>query len=793
VAAEPEITPNEPADPGEHPVTAVEAPELPDETTVLEEFNSRFRHSKDHHADWRDEARMLYDMVASRQWAQEDEEKLRLESRPVVTFNLFGKYIDALVGLQINNRQDIKFLPREAGDAKSNELLTGAVMWGRDLTDVADDETDAFGDAVLHGYGWVQGYLDRDHLPEGIPTGQRVDPLEMFPDPIARKRNLTDGRYCIRVKFVDKEEYQELTGTQTSDDNTLAELVAEGDDVLTVIEEPQDYRKSGVNHDTRKRTRKPVADYEFWRRETQMAVQVHPPQQPGQQPQPAPKPTVMELREWKIYEGLLQRAKWQYTATPVKQKVYYRARICDGRVQELKRSPYQEGFTYHAITGKRDRNSGTFYGIGRALVDPQRWVNKFFSTILYSLMTGAKGGLIAEENAFADARKAEGEWANPSAITWVKDGAIQKGKVMEKPIAKYPEGLERLMTFSMNAIPQVSGLNAELLGLADRVQAGVVEAQRKQSAMAIISWAFDAMRRYYRSMGRQMATYVIEYMPAETLILINGENGRQYVPLVKEGLSRHFDVVVDEAPTSVNMKERVWAVLENLIPQLLQAGLKIPQEILDYSPLPSDLVDAWKEVLKPDPQQQQMAQEGQQKALEKLTAEVQKTLAGAELDKAKVAEIMSEIQKPTGDHLKLLEAQMQASVDSRIAQLKADKDAETKLMIAEMNLQSKERIAQLEMMIDTRLQQSQQASDERLQESKQHSDVQSKIAVAAIARGKPEMSADDAEKPDPVDVLTEAVRDLREGIKRLEPREQKPRRFKIRRDKAGNMVEASEE
>ena len=251
-----DIAPDQPADPGEHPAPErIEAPEMPDEAKVLEEFNARFKHSKDHHAAWRDETRLLYDMVACRQWDPEDEATLKSEGRPIVTFNLFGKYIDALVGLQINNRQDIKFLPRELGDAKANELLTGAVQWGRDLTDVADDETDAFGDAILTGYGWMQGYLDRDLVADGVPTGQRVDPLEMFPDPTARTRNLTDGRYCIRVKFVDKEEYAEITGATVEDDTSLAELVAEEDDVLTVIEEPQDYGKPETA-DPRRRSRR---------------------------------------------------------------------------------------------------------------------------------------------------------------------------------------------------------------------------------------------------------------------------------------------------------------------------------------------------------------------------------------------------------------------------------------------------------------------------------------------------------------------------------------------------------
>src|SRR6185369_12785497 len=94
-----------------------------------------------------------------------------------------------------------------------------------------------------------------------------------------------------------------------------------------------------------------------------------------------------------------------------------------------------------------------------------------------------------------------------------------------------------------------------------------------------------------------------------------GPDSAQYAPLIKSQLAVTFDVVVDEAPTSTNMKERVWAVIQDLVPQLLQAGLPIPKEVLDYSPLPADLAQKWKETLAPTPeaeQQKQLALQGLQ-------------------------------------------------------------------------------------------------------------------------------------------------------------------------------------
>ena len=142
---------------------------------VLREFQQRYKMAKSHWKDWRTEARNLYDFIAGRQWSDEDLAKLNEEQRPVVTFNIAGKYMDAITGLQINNRQEIRYFPRTNGAAKVNELMTGAVAWCRDLSNMIDEETDAFYDATLTGLGWMEGYLDKDLEIEGVAAGRRVD------------------------------------------------------------------------------------------------------------------------------------------------------------------------------------------------------------------------------------------------------------------------------------------------------------------------------------------------------------------------------------------------------------------------------------------------------------------------------------------------------------------------------------------------------------------------------------------------------------------------------------------
>lgn len=599
---------------------------------VLAKFRTRFKSSKHHFRTWRAEAKDLYGFMAGRQWDPEDEERMKEARKPIITFNLASKFIDAVVGLQINNRQEIRYFPRENGDVGISDLATGAVKWNRDVADAEDEETDAFADVVLTGMGFIEHRLEDTLDSEGFIAQERRDPLEIYPDPAARKRNLSDARFIIRLVPFTKETYEERFGDYDGNPEQ-PEFLAEPEEEPELIKTPEDYddEEEGAQF----KNYLYVAQYQWWELEDGVIVEAILPDATGQV---KPQRQEFKAEEWAGMEPKLAAAGIQYTVRKIKTRCYYQAFITGGKVRDKVKLP-TSGFTIKAITGKRDRNQGTWYGIGRNIKDPNLWVNKFFSSILWTLSVNSKGGLLAESDAFDDPRKAEKSWADPSAITFVAPGALVEGKVKDKPPATYPQGMDRLMEFSLRALPEVSGLNLELMGLADRQQAGVLEAQRKQSAMAIIAWAFDGMRRYYKESGRIMLELIREYMADGRLIRIAGETGQKYVPLLKDELSGTYDIVIDEAPTSTNMRERVWAVLSEVIPVALKAGVKIPPEVLEYAPIPDDLAQKWKKGMEPSPEEQEKQQKQIELMVKDAMAKIRKTEAEAGLAEARAAEI----------------------------------------------------------------------------------------------------------------------------------------------------------
>lgn len=312
-------------------------------------------------------------------------------------------------------------------------------------------------------------------------------------------------------------------------------------------------------------------------------------------------------------------------------------------------APCPRQFSFQCITGKRDRNKGTWYGLVRGMKDPQRWANKWLSQMMHIMNANSKGGLLAEKGAFANQRQAEESWSDPSAITWLADGALMGNKVKEKPPAQFPVGFQQLTEFAVSSIRDTSGVSVEMLGLREAGQAASLEAQRRQAGMTILQPFFDSLKYYRELQGGVMLYYIQEDLSDGRLVKIVGEEKAQYVPLVRQATSE-YDIIVDDAPSSPNQKEATWAIMMQLLPAF---GKMIPPQmlltLLEYSPLPSTVVDKLvKQAQDMQAQEQQSAQEQQQKMVQMAEAregaEVNKLTSEAEKNRTMAANDTAELE-----------------------------------------------------------------------------------------------------------------------------------------------------
>lgn len=578
----------------------------------------------DHLSEWRKEADEAYEFYAGHQWSDDERKLFEDDGRIAPIFNLTAVNIDAVCGLEVNNRQDVKYLPRTEGDVKVNELLSSAGMWVRDQAQAEDEESNAFKDTSITGLGVTE---TRKAGEEEISIDRR-DPRECFYDPSAKKSNLVDRRYGGRVIEMDTDEAVQFFGGQYEAVQINAKWawmgVGKQGDGVERLDYPSE-QMGTVSNDSRPK-----------------------------------KVCVVEI---------------EYFEWVGPQKVYFQAFL--GNSMVLERNPLKE-WAYNWMTGKYDAKKRYWYGLIRAFKDPQKFINKMISVGTHILATNAKGGLIYERGVFTDARAAERDWSNPQKNVEVAEGALANGRIQPRTAPAFPAAVSQLLDFALQIFNRVTGINAEILGNADRDQPASLEAQRRQSAVTILASLFDSKRRYHKEQGATLLE-LMKTLPPETLVRVvmdepqmppmpeappgtppeqvlamreqysqaqgQMQQQAQQERFVRFGMIQQafmndtikFDVIVDEAPTSPNQQQETIAK----IAMMARNGLALPPEaqaiVVKNIGLPSTIADEIAQAMTgQNPQVQQLQQQLQQGA--QMLQQKEQELAQTKEDKTIEAE-----------------------------------------------------------------------------------------------------------------------------------------------------------
>jgi hypothetical protein len=659
-------------------------------------FAERFRAARDKRKEWIDGgddgtgADGDFGFVAGFQWDADDVEYLTAQGRVPITFNRTSAYIDSVSGLEVNNRQEVRFIPRtnQPGPAGVSELATGAVKWSRDDCDAEDEESNAFYDCIVCGEGWTQTTMNYDDDPDGLIIVEQRDPRNIYPDPDSRKANYADARFVFYVQDMDRDKAENMF--PDADPSLLDAMWAR--DTEDEGEEPVNRRlsslyKNNVTGDSSQSRTVRIVEAEWF--EYEVAHRVVDATTGARKH--------MSADEFSAYS---QAHEDTFGTKPKsvrdKRKKFYRA-ILGQTVLAESNGPARGGFTLKAITGKRDRKKRQWYGLVRAMRDPQMWSNKFLSQIIHIINSNAKGGLFAEVGAFVNAKEAQEEYAQPNSITMLQQGGL--ARIQQKEPPQLPAGLQFLMQYAVSAVSDAVGSNPEMMGQADRAQAGVVEEHRKQSAMTIFAGLFANFRRYRKEQGRLHLWFIQEFISDGRLIRIGGPDDAKFVPLVRDAMLGEYDLVVDDQPTSPNMKERTWGAILSLFPVLSKMELppQVMMTLMQYSPLPSTLVSKVSGMIPPpqqgpSPQQQaemqkmqaegallqakaqreQALSQGEQAKVQMIPIDVAEKQARVELLRAQAINALGQVQM---DHNDAAFQQAMASIDALVQVAGAHQDA----------------------------------------------------------------------------------------------------------------------
>ena len=551
------------------------------------------------------------------QWDSRTKRELSEQLRPAMSFNRVAPVVDAVTGQQIANRQEVRYIPREEGDVKVNELLTGAASWFRDLSEADDEDSDAFYSCAVAGMGWTDTRMEFEERDDGDPSVECIPAEEMVWDCNAKRPNLTDARRLWRVRCIALDAAEEMFEGRSRMELDAAWARGDGrnSEQPYVADEPRNRsagRSAGPMHNE-----VTIVQVQWIERKPVMMVA---------------DPMTGQIAEFepKQYDKLKKRfgqMGMKLQGTKRMRKVRKQA-FLGGVVLDVTDAPCPDEFSWQCVTGKRDPVNGYWYGIVRAMIEPQEWANKWLSQMLHLMNASAKGGLMAERGTAGNIEEVEESWAANDAITWFENGSISQGKVQPKPMQGIPPQLIMLTELAISSIRDVSGVNLEMLGMRE----------------AVLQWLFDGFRRYRRSQGKVILYYLQNDMSDGRLVRVLGKNGEKYVPLMREA-DLEYDIIVDEAPTAPNQKERTWQLISAIMPNVREMITpEVMLELLEYSPLPTSVVEKLREMAEAA---QQSPEAAQQKEIQvrKAAADVSKDEADA--FRSQMAGLLDQIRAQT--------------------------------------------------------------------------------------------------------------------------------------------------
>ena len=590
----------------------------------------------DFSADWRRRATEAFGFVAGDQLSDDDKALLDSQNRPYVVFNRTLTILKAVAGMEINGRHEITFLPEENDDTVVAEILSGTSKWMGQQCDGEDEQSAAFQQCCITGIGVTESRFSFEEKSNGMYVEEMFDCREFYWGRTARKKNLEDAPRMWRVRRMALSDAMQMFPgySRRQLDASWADIGSDYDRGPRSIEEKRirDGKNSYLDWDDTNEVT--IVCGQWWEREPYYLVA---DEENGRKVE-------VSLKEYRLLRRIaMLRGMPEPNAVRLTRKVFKQVFLGNEVLGEITPAPLGNRFSWGVITGEWDAKKRQWFGMVRTVEDPQKWANKFMSQVMHIMNSTAKGGILAETDAFDDQIDAEEGYALADQITWVKSGALsgQRPKVMPKPGQGDASAYVQLLQYAVSAIKDVTGINPELLGQQDMQQPGVVEAMRKQAGMTVLATLFDSLRRYRKIVGRMRLWVIQNRLSDGRIVRVVGQQYSGAVRLVKDLTVGEYDVSVDDAPTSPNMKEANWAIIQPMLAifkDQLMAQPDVLAQVLEYSPLPSQLVAGIKRVIlaqQSDPAKQAEQQKIKELTFAKLISEVRKNDSQADLNSAK--------------------------------------------------------------------------------------------------------------------------------------------------------------
>lgn len=514
------------------------------------------------------------DFYDNEQWDAEDAAEVSARCQIPLVYNEIAPMVDWLIGTERRTKADWSVLPRAEDDVAIADIKTNVLKYISDVNRVPFARSQAFGDAIKSGLGWLDDGVQDDPTKE-VLYSKREDWRRVLYDSSSYELDLSDARYVFRWRWVDE-------------DVALAMFPERKEAILRAIEDQGAYdsdsdadewylgsRVASFSSDNLSGSTLIRSGSGFVADRRRRRVKLIEAQYR--------EPVSVRVATSGPLRGIILPDDHKYPAEDETARVMMRVHFAVfTEADMLSYGPSQLRHNRFSLTPLwcyrrgRDRQP---YGVIRRVRDIARDLNKRASKAQFLLSTNQ---IIADEGAVADWDEARDEVDRP-------DGTIVKRPGKEFTIRRDTDaatGQINMMTLAAQSIQKIGGVNNENLGRqTNAVSGAAIEARQNQGAVGTTE-PFDNLRYAIQVQGEKQLSLSEQFYTEAKVVRLTGANGKidwlkiNQPELQPDGSVRYLnDITESLADFVVSDQDYAGTLRQVMFESLNQLATRLPPDV----------------------------------------------------------------------------------------------------------------------------------------------------------------------------------------------------------------------
>jgi hypothetical protein len=570
------------------------------------------------------------------QWDSSVLAELDRLNRAGLTINEIAPNIDTLIGYQMEQRTDLRYLPQESGDQRVADMLNVVSKKILDSCYYPREETKVFKDICVAGFGVLNMYMNFEENIQGVIKVERFPWDDTYYGP-HEKEDLSDCEYEIKSRM------QSLAKLKQSYPKKAKEIEQSFNSYRGQYPDlnKMDDGRSGTHMDYRDAPK--IEDgfiqtldgdirlLDLKRKQFRLVQVTEKNYEEVTVLFNVDEEFFLTAYDWKEKDVELAAT---IPGFQVISQLKTRMRITKfcGNVVLSDENPAQLPIhDFFTIPVYAYRQNGEFWGKVEIAKDPQRELNKRRSQMMDTINRLGASVHYVEPDTFIDARELENFQNNrskPGSIFKVND--IERKPFLEEG-ADLPVALVQIMQLDqanlqrlMNVVVEQGGAN----------ESGSMFLERKKGKVTGNQFLFDNLSFAKQRLGKLLLPLIQRYYPPERMVrILNGQYSKNKFKIGGQDFSEFSQEDIMELLTNANLLEYDVIVAESAFSpstrldiaralfELISRGAVIPPELpLKFIDMPADIRAEVTDNLMQQSQQQAQA------ATDSSNSEITKTL-----------------------------------------------------------------------------------------------------------------------------------------------------------------------